>query len=152
MKRDLFLLGSTGSIGDTTLKIIKKYKSIFNVKLLSTNQNINKIYKQSLEFKVARIVIFDKDKYYKNKQKFDKKKIQVFFSIKEALKDYKGKSFLTINAISGIDGLEPSLDTIKYSKNLAIANGVPFELFFSCIDISVPAIKLSFFFPSIKSL
>ncbi len=122
MKRDLFLLGSTGSIGDTTLKVVKKNKNVFRVKLLSTNQNINKIYKQSLKFNVKRIVIFDKDKYYMNKHKFNKKKIKVFFSIKEALKNYKGKSFLTINAISGIDGLEPSLDTIKYSKNLAIAN------------------------------
>ena len=43
MKKDIFLLGSTGSIGETTLKVIKKDKLNFNVKLLSTNKNVKKI-------------------------------------------------------------------------------------------------------------
>ena len=52
MKKDIFVLGSTGSIGETTLKVIKRNKSKFNVKLLSTNKNVKKIYKQAIEFRV----------------------------------------------------------------------------------------------------
>ena len=122
MKKDIFLLGSTGSIGETTLKVIKKHKSNFNVKLLSTNKNIKKIYKQAIQFDVKNIVIFDKNSYLKNLKKFKDKKIKVFTSITEALRRNKKKSFLTINGISGIEGLEPTLDIIKYSNNLAIAN------------------------------
>ena len=122
MIRDIYILGSTGSVGMTTLKIIDKDKRNFNIKLLTTNKNINKIYKQALEYKVNKIVIFDKDKQKKNITKFKKKKIKVYSTIKDALKKNKKKSFLTINAISGIDGLEPSLDIIQYTKNFATAN------------------------------
>ena len=43
MKKDIFLLGSTGSIGQTTLKIIQKDKKRFRLKLLTTNNNVEKI-------------------------------------------------------------------------------------------------------------
>ena len=122
MKKDIFLLGSTGSIGETTLNVIKKDYKNFRVKLLTTNSNINKIYNQAILFNVKDIVIFNKQKYLKNFQKFKKKKIKVYSSISELFKNKKKKSYLTINAISGIDGLEPSLNIIKYTKNLAVAN------------------------------
>ena len=122
MTKDIFLLGSTGSIGDTTLNILKKDKKNFKVNLLTTHSNINKIYKQALQFEVSKVVIFNKNEFFKNYKKFEKKKIKVYNSIQDAFKTDKRKSFLTINAISGIDGLEPSLNIIKYSSNLAVAN------------------------------
>ena len=122
MKKDLFLLGSTGSIGETTLKIIEKDKSNFNVKLLSTNKNVRKIYNQAIQFGVKKVIIFNEKSYHNNINKFKDKKIKVFLSVKEALRKNKKKSFLTINGISGIEGLEPTLDIIKYTKNLAMAN------------------------------
>jgi len=122
MIKDIYILGSTGSVGTTTLKIINKDKRNFNIKLLTTNKNVNKIFKQALKYNVNKIVIFDKEKYKKNFDKFKKKKINVYLTIKDALKKNKKKSFLTVNAISGIDGLEPSLNIIKYTKNFATAN------------------------------
>ena len=122
MTKDIFLLGSTGSIGQTTLNIIRRDKNNFNVKLLTTNKNVKKIYKQAIEFKVKNIIIFNKEEYHRYIKNFKKKRINVFFSIKNFLKKNKKKSSITINAISGIDGLEPTLNIIKYSKNLAIAN------------------------------
>ena len=43
MIKDIYLLGSTGSVGTTTLKIINKDKKNFNIKLLTTFKNVNKI-------------------------------------------------------------------------------------------------------------
>jgi len=122
MTKNIFLLGSTGSIGDAALKVLKKDKKNFNIKLLTTNSNVKKIYDQAISLNVKEIVIFDKKEYYKNYKKFSLKNIKIYSSIKEAFKKKKRKSYLTINAISGIDGLEPTLDIIKYSRNLAIAN------------------------------
>ncbi len=122
MTKDIFLLGSTGSIGETTLKLIKKDKSNFNIKLLSTNKNVEKILKQAIQFGVKKVVVFDKKSYLNNLKKFREKKIKIFLTIKEALKNNKKKSFLTVNGIAGIEGLEPTLDIIKYSNNLAMAN------------------------------
>ena len=74
MKKKIYLLGSTGSIGETTLNILKKDKKNFKVELLTTFSNIKKIYKQAIYFNVKEIVIFDKKEYIKHTKKFTKKK------------------------------------------------------------------------------
>ena len=122
MTKDIFLLGSTGSIGKSTLKILKKDKKNFKVKLLTTNSNVNKIYKQALNFNVKEVIIFDYKKYIKFSKKFESKNIKVFSSILVVFKNKKKNSFFSINAIWGIVGIEPSLNIIKHTKNLAIAN------------------------------
>ena len=55
MTKNIFLLGSTGSIGKTTLNVVKKNKKNFKIKLLTTNKNIKKIYKQAIEFNVKKL-------------------------------------------------------------------------------------------------
>ena len=122
MIKDLILLGSTGSIGETTLNIIHKNKKDYKIRLLTTNKRIKKIYHQALKFNIKKVVIFDKKKFSKYSPDFKKKKIKVFFTVKEALKNEKKKIHFGISAISGIDGLEPTIDIIKHVKNLGIAN------------------------------
>ena len=122
MIKELIILGSTGSIGKSTLNVIRKNKTKFKIKLLSTNNNINKIYSQAIEFKVKNVLIANKNKYQKFKNNFKRKNINVYFNINDVLKKFKKKVFCSINAISGIEGLEPTLQIIKYSKNIALAN------------------------------
>lgn len=86
MKKNLFILGSTGSIGETALNVIKKDPNKFRIKLLTTNNNVKKIYYQALKFNVKQIVIFNKNEYLKYSEKFKKKKIDVYFSIKDVFK------------------------------------------------------------------
>lgn len=73
MKKNIVILGSTGSIGQNTLKILSKYKNQFQVKLLSTNKNLSKIIKQATEFKVKNIIITDFRKFQFAKKKYKKK-------------------------------------------------------------------------------
>tara|TARA_X000000368_G_C23011432_1_gene703670 strand:+ start:360 stop:1535 length:1176 start_codon:yes stop_codon:yes gene_type:complete len=123
MKKKIIILGSTGSVGRSTLNIIKKDKKNFDIVLLSTNRNINKLLKQAKEFKVKNVIIFDKKKYRENKLKLLKeKKIKVFNDLKSFNKKRKIKVDYTMSAISGLSGLEPTLDSIKYTKRIAIAN------------------------------
>ena len=122
MDNDIIILGSTGSIGNSTLNIIRRNKKNFNIKLLTANNNIKKILSQAIEFKVNKIVIQNKKKYIKFENQFKRNKIQVFFELEKALKSINKKVHYTINAISGIDGLEPTIKIIKYTKNIAIAN------------------------------
>ena len=60
MKKKIAILGSTGSIGKTTFNIIKENKKYFNVVLLTTNQNINEIVKQTHQVKVKNILVTNK--------------------------------------------------------------------------------------------
>ena len=57
MIKDFFILGSTGSIGKSTLNVIRGQKDSVKIKLLSTNNNIKKIYNQAVEFNVKTIVL-----------------------------------------------------------------------------------------------
>ena len=60
MKKKIAILGSTGSIGKTTFNIIKENKKNFNVVLLTTNENINEIIKQTHQVKVQNILVTNK--------------------------------------------------------------------------------------------
>ncbi len=122
MKKKIAILGSTGSIGKSTIDIIRKDKKNFEVVLLTTNNNYEEILKQSLEFKAHNIIINNKKSYLKLKKKLKNKKINIFNNIKGFNLRFKNKIDFTMSAISGLDGLKPTLDLIKFSKNIAIAN------------------------------
>ena len=91
MKKNLFLLGSTGSIGQSTLKVVKNNKTKIQIRLLTTNKNIKKLYDQAVIFNVKNVVIFDNIKFSKYQQKFYRKNINVFFNLEDALKKIKKK-------------------------------------------------------------
>ncbi len=122
MKKKIAILGSTGSIGNTTLNIIRKDKKKFQILLLSTNGRVAKVFKQAKEFKVKNIVITNNKKFLMWKKKFENNKIKVYPTFDKTEKIFKKKLDYTINAISGIYGLEPTLKIIKHSKKIAIAN------------------------------
>jgi len=69
MKKKIAILGSTGSVGNNTIKIIRKDKRNFKVVLLSTNSNIIKVIKQAEEFKVKNVIITNTNKFFQAKKK-----------------------------------------------------------------------------------
>ena len=78
-KKNIAILGSTGSIGKQTLEVIKKDKKNFNIILLSTNSNIKEISKQIKIFRPESIIITNKKKfiiggYYRSYNNFKKTK------------------------------------------------------------------------------
>ena len=122
MIKKIAILGSTGSIGQTTCEIIKKNKKDFKVVLLSTNNNINKIYKQALLLDVKNLIIKNKLKYFKYQNKFQKRKIKVFFNDSDLNKIVKKKIDYTMCSVSGLAGLKSTLKAIEFSKAVGIAN------------------------------
>ena len=122
MMKKIAILGSTGSIGETTLKIIKKDKKNFVVNLLTTNKNVNKIYKQAKEFKVKNIIISDSNAYRKAQNRFKKSKINFYNNYDNLNKILKTKNDLVMCSITGLNGLLPTLKSIKHTKKILIAN------------------------------
>ena len=121
MTFSIALLGSTGSIGKSTLKALKKDKK-YKVKLLTTNTNVNRIFKQAIQFKVKNVIITNKIKYDKYKLLFKKNNINPYLGLHNIKKILRRKISYTINAISGIEGLEPSLDIIPHTEYFLMAN------------------------------
>ena len=120
MKKLISILGSTGSVGISTLKIIDKKKNFFKVNLLSANCNSRLICNQIRKYNPNIFLIFNQKVFNKIKQKFKYKKILIInnFNKKLLIKN----SNLTISAIPGIAGLEPTLHMINRSKKILIAN------------------------------
>ena len=123
MKKKIAILGSTGSIGENTVKIIQSNKKDFNVIFLSSNNNIKKLFKQSIKLKPKAVIIFNKEKYNKFKYKFSKRKIKVFNSFNDLKSSIiKKKIDYIMCAISGLAGLDSTINSISSTKNIAIAN------------------------------
>ena len=122
MIKKIAILGSTGSIGETTLKIIKKDKKNFKINLLTTNKNINKIFKQAKDFSVKNIIISDLSSYKKAKIKFKRSSINIYNGFDHLNKIIKTKNDLVMSSITGLNGLLPTLKSIKHTKKILIAN------------------------------
>ncbi len=122
MKKKIIILGSTGSIGSSTIKIINRDKNQFEVTLLTANKNYKKLFLQAKKTKCKNIVIHNKEKYFEALVKNNNLKLKIFNSMNDFLKKSKHKVDYTMSAITGIAGLQPTIDIIKVSKNLAIAN------------------------------
>ena len=123
MKKKIVILGSTGSIGVNTLKVIGNNKRDFEIVLLSTNKNVKKIIHQAKEFKVKNIIINDLIEFKKAQKKYKRLKIK-FFNKFDSIKKILGKKKIhySMISVSGLDGLKPSIILCKYSNNLAIVN------------------------------
>jgi len=120
MKKKIVILGSTGSIGKSLINIIKKDKKNFDIILLTANKNYKELYKQSKLLNVKNLIITDSKgfNYLKNKDK----KINIYNNYNNLDKILKNKVDYTMSSITGLDGLEPTLNIIKKTKTIAIAN------------------------------
>ena len=122
MKMKIAILGSTGSIGQSTLDIIKRDKKNFNVVLLSANNNYKKLIRQAKKFNVKNVLIKNKSHYPKVKNLLKKTKTKVYSGDVSINKIISRKIDLTMSAIVGLAGLQPTVDAIKVSKTVALAN------------------------------
>ena len=121
MSKNIVILGSTGSIGKSTLNSIDRKKN-FKVILLSANKNISGLLKQCLNYKVKNAIIEDEKKYIKYKKIFENKNIKLFLGLKNIDKILNKRINYCVNSITGIDGLEPMLKIIPYTNKILIAN------------------------------
>jgi len=122
MKKKIAILGSTGSIGRSTLDIIRKDKKNFDVVLLSANNNYKKIVQQAKEFNAKNILINNELFYKKAKKLLKKNKTKVYSGSISINKIIREKLDFTMSAIVGIAGLQPTVEAVKISKTVAIAN------------------------------
>ena len=122
MKKKIIILGSTGSIGKTTFNIIYNNKKDFEISLLSTNKNIVEILKQARLLNVKNIIVSSEPHYQKLKKKIKKSDIKIHKNLNTLENIIKKKIDYTMCAISGLSGLKPTIDAIKISKTIAIAN------------------------------
>ena len=122
MKTKIAVLGSTGSIGKSTLEVIRKDKRNFDVILLSANKNYKKLIQQAKQFNAKNVLIKNSSFYEVVNNSLKKTKTKVHSGNISINKIILGKLDYTMSAIVGLAGLQPTIDAIKISKTVAIAN------------------------------
>tara|TARA_B100001123_G_scaffold443031_1_gene588016 strand:+ start:8 stop:1168 length:1161 start_codon:yes stop_codon:yes gene_type:complete len=120
MKKKIAILGSTGSIGQSTLDVIKKDKKNFKIILLTANNNYKKLIHQAREFNAKMVLIKNKKFYLKVKKSL--KNTKVYSGDISINKIVSEKLDCTMSAVVGLAGLQPTIDAIKVSRSVAIAN------------------------------
>ena len=122
MKKKVAILGSTGSIGKCLIDIIKKDKKNFEIVLLSADENYKEILSQAKFFKVKNLILTNLESFNKIKKDSYSKNIKIYNNFDCLGIIFKKKIDYTMSSISGIQGLKPTIEIIKYTKKIAIAN------------------------------
>ena len=122
MKKKIAILGSTGSIGTTLIDILSKDKKNFEVIFLSAEKNYKKLYKQAKLLNVKNLIITNKKAFFLLLKLNRSKKIKIYNNFESLKKIISFKVDYCMCAISGLSGLRPTYEMVKYSKVLAIAN------------------------------
>ena len=122
MKMKIAILGSTGSIGKSTLDVIRKDKNFFEVVFLSANNNYKKLIQQAKEFNVKNILIKNQIFHERTERSLKNSKTKVYSGDISLTNIISKKLDYTMAAIVGVAGLQPTIDAIKISKTVALAN------------------------------
>lgn len=122
-KRNLAILGSTGSIGRQTLDIVAEYPDLFNAWLLVANRSANLLIEQALKFRPKCVVIADENYFSKVDNALSPQGIKVCTGA-SAIEDMATAPEIdtVVTAMVGYSGLAPTINAIKAGKDIALAN------------------------------
>jgi 1-deoxy-D-xylulose-5-phosphate reductoisomerase len=123
MKRNIIILGSTGSIGTQALDIVREHPDNFEVYALTANENVDLLIKQAREFSPEVVVIANEKKYDQLKEALRDMPVKVWAgseSIAQVVES--GPVDMVLTAMVGYSGLKPTINAIKAGKAIALAN------------------------------
>ncbi|MEJ5351802.1 MAG: 1-deoxy-D-xylulose-5-phosphate reductoisomerase [Melioribacteraceae bacterium] len=120
--KKILILGSTGSIGKNALEIIRNFKDEFSVAGLTVNDNIDLLEEQINEFNPSSVVVKNKEKARELKKRTGNK-CRIIEGEEGLLEITKYEDYdILLSAIVGFAGLKPTIEAIKKSKRIALAN------------------------------
>ena len=124
MKKQIAILGSTGSIGTQTLDVIERHSDLYEVYCLTANNRVKELAEQARQFKPAVVVIANAEQFLELKElPSDYPDINVYAG-KQALDDIvtAGPIDMVLTAMVGFAGLSPTIHAIKAHKKICLAN------------------------------
>ncbi len=121
--KKISVLGSTGSVGVNTLRVVESLPGLFRIVGLSAKSNMNLLKAQTEEFKPKIVAVGSKQKAKNLKKLLTKVFPEIVYGEEGLLRvaSFKNQDLIVI-AISGSAGLLPTLEAIKSSRQIALAN------------------------------
>ena len=123
MKKNIAILGSTGSIGTQALEVIRKHRDLFGVEVLTANRNATLLVEQAMVFVPSCVVIADESQYLFVREALAHLPITVMAGMK-ALSEAAvlPQVDMVLTAMVGFAGLQPTVAALRAGKPLALAN------------------------------
>ncbi len=123
MKKQICILGSTGSIGTQALDVIRQHPDLYEAYALTANDSVEKLAEQAREFNPAAVVIANEAHYEALKAKLADTDVKVYAGHKALCEIVEaGPVDMVLAALVGFAGLEPTIRAIKARKKICLAN------------------------------
>ena len=122
-KRQIAILGSTGSIGTQALDVIAAHSDLFEARVLTANNRVEELIEQARRFVPAAVVIANDAHYERVRDALDDLPIQVYAGPEALCEVVQGGEIdMVLTAMVGFAGLAPTIAAIKARKAIALAN------------------------------
>ena len=122
-KRRIAILGSTGSIGTQTLDVVRQHRDLFEVEMISANNNIEMLAAQAREFEVGQVVVCNEARYEKLCSLLEDSDSKVWTGIDSLCSLVRSENVdIVVGAMVGFSGLRPTLAALAAGKIVALAN------------------------------
>ncbi len=123
MKKQIAILGSTGSIGTQALQVIEEHPDLYGVYTLTANNNVELLAQQARKFMPDSVVIANEAKYEQLKELLADLPIKVYAGEEALCQIVESDSIdMVLTAMVGYAGLRPTINAIKARKTIALAN------------------------------
>lgn len=123
MKKQLAILGSTGSIGTQTLDVVAEYPNLFEVYTLTANNNVELLIEQAKRFNPDSVVIANEAHYPRLKEALKEYPVKVYAGDEAIAQIVEAAPIdIVVTAMVGYAGLRPTIRAIEAHKTIALAN------------------------------
>lgn len=123
IKKQIAILGSTGSIGTQALEVIMDNNDLFEVYALTANNQVDLLIEQARKFRPEMVAIANESHYLKLKEALADLPIKVFAGNESIVQVAEMQPIdIVLTAMVGYSGLKPTINAIKAGKKIALAN------------------------------
>jgi 1-deoxy-D-xylulose-5-phosphate reductoisomerase len=122
-KKQIAVLGSTGSIGTQTLEVVRAHPDLFEIYALTANNNVDLLIRQAQEFLPEMVVIANESKYGQLKEALAGLPVKVWAGEDAISQVVQAEPIgIVLTAMVGYSGLKPTISAIRAGKTIALAN------------------------------
>jgi len=122
-KKRIAILGSTGSIGTQALEVLEQFPQFFDIKVLSTNSNVELLAEQTRKHDPVSVVVCNETRYEKLKSLLDNASVNIYTGVNTLAEIVQSEDIdLVLVSLVGYAGLLPTINAIKSGKEIALAN------------------------------
>lgn len=123
MKKQIAILGSTGSIGTQALQVIEEHPDLYEAYALTANNRVDLLIEQARKFMPEAVVIANEDKYLQLKEALSDLPVKVYAGVDALCQIVESQPIdIVLASMVGYAGLRPTMNAIKAGKAIALAN------------------------------